>query len=111
MGKININEYVRTISGTIDKVDALYGMIENTIHLEKHKWQDIINHSSDKIDLLEVGDLILYKCININSDKLELDIIKDEVDLQDYKNRFKSNFWQLVSFVTKEKLNSVLYNE
>lgn len=80
----------------------------NIINLDK---QIILGKTSeDKIDLLEVDDLILYKCININSDKLELDIIKDEVDLQDYKNRFKDNFWELISFVTKEKFNKVVNN-
>ena len=54
---IEVGEYVRSISGEIDKVDALYGMLENTIHLENHKWQDIKNivkHSKNIIDLIEV---------------------------------------------------------
>lgn len=65
--------------------------------------------SEDKIDLLNIGDLVIYKCININSDKLEVHIIQDEVDLQDYKNRFKDNFWEMVSFVTKEKFNKIVF--
>lgn len=40
---IEVNEYVRTKNGVIDKVDALYGMIENTVHLENQKWFDIKN--------------------------------------------------------------------
>ena len=65
--------------------------------------------SEDKIDLLNIGDLVVYKCININSDKLEVHIIQDEVDLQDYKNRFKDNFWIMVSFVTKEKFEQIVF--
>lgn len=63
MSNIEVGEFVRTISGNIDKVDALYGMIENTVHLEKHKWQDIKNitkHSPNIIDLVQAGDIILY---------------------------------------------------
>ena len=42
--EIEVNDYVRLKNGEIDKVFALCGMIENTIHLEKHKWigQDCI---------------------------------------------------------------------
>lgn len=69
--------------------------------------------SENIIDLLEVGDLVLYKCINLSgnfADKLHLDIIEHEVDLQDYENRFNDNFWKLVSFITKEELNKVINN-
>ena len=58
---IEVNEYVRTKDGVIDKVDALYGMIENTVHLEKQKWFDtknIVNHSKQLIDLIECGDYV-----------------------------------------------------
>ena len=59
--KIEVNEYVRTKNGVIDKVDALYGMIENTVHLENQKWFDIKNivkHSKQLIDLIEKGDYV-----------------------------------------------------
>lgn len=59
--EIEVNEYVRTKNGVIDKVDALYGMIENTVHLENQKWFDIKNivkHSKQLKDLIEVGDIV-----------------------------------------------------
>ena len=59
--KIEVNEYVRTKNGVIDKVDALYGMIENTVHLENQKWFDIKNivkHSKQLIDLIEKDDYV-----------------------------------------------------
>lgn len=55
--KIEVGEYVRTKDGIIDKVDALYGMIENTVHLENLKWFDINNivkHRKQSIDLIEI---------------------------------------------------------
>ena len=61
MEEIKVGEYVRTVTGSIDKVDALYDLIENTIHLENHKWQDIKNivkHSFNIIDLIEEGDYV-----------------------------------------------------
>ena len=57
--EIEVGEFVRSKNGYIDKVDALYGMIENTVHLEKQKWFDIKNivkHSKQLIDLIEEGD-------------------------------------------------------
>lgn len=59
--EIEVNDYVRTKNGVIDKVDALYGMIENTVHLENQKWFDIKNivkHSKQLIDLVECGDFV-----------------------------------------------------
>ncbi len=58
--KIEVNEYVRSKNGVIDKVDALYGMIANTVHLENQKWFDIKNivkHSKKLIDLIEIRRL------------------------------------------------------
>ena len=59
--KIEVGEYIRTKNGVIDKVDALYGMIENTVHLENQKWFDIKNivkHSKQLIDLIGCGDIV-----------------------------------------------------
>lgn len=59
--KIEVGEYVRTKDGIIYKVDALYGMIENTVHLENQKWFDIKNivkQSKQLIDLIEEGDYV-----------------------------------------------------
>ena len=58
---IEVKEYVRTKNGVIDKVDALYGMIENTVHLENQKWFDtknIVTHSKQLIDLIRIGDIV-----------------------------------------------------
>ena len=74
--KIEVNEYVRTKNGVIDKVDALYGMIENTVHLENQKWFDIKNivkHSKQLIDLIEAGDIVKDKY-----NKYEVAFVKDD---------------------------------
>lgn len=58
---IEVNEYVRTKDGVIDKVDALYEMIENTVHLENQKWFDtknIVKHRKQLIDLIENKDIL-----------------------------------------------------
>ena len=58
---MEVGEYVRTKNGVIDKIDALYGMIENTVHLENQKWFDIKNivkHSKQLMDLIEKDDYV-----------------------------------------------------
>ena len=78
MEEIEVGDYVRTKNGVIDKVDALYGMIENTVHLENQKWFDtknIVKHSKQLIDLIEVGDFV-------NGEKIvEIDAYKDWIDI------------------------------
>ena len=61
---IEVNEYARTKDGVIDKVDALYEMIENTVHLENQKWFDtknIVKHRKQLIDLIENKDILKIK--------------------------------------------------
>lgn len=62
--------------------------------------------SKDRLELLEVGDLVLYK---INH-KLGLHIIKDDIALKDYTNKFKNNLWEFCGFITKEKRSEVINN-
>lgn len=111
MADININEYVRTISGNIDKVDALIGMIENTVHLEKHKWQDIKNivkHSPNIIDLIEEGDYVNGKRV------VYIDTIEDGdgnkrlcVFVEETQDCIEQD--EIKSIVTKEQMKSVEY--
>ena len=102
--KIEVNEYVRTKNGVIDKVDALYGMIENTVHLENQKWFDIkniVNHSKQPIDLIEVGDYV-------NGIRI-LDITGDYVLTAEYnccKQRLNN---KIKTILTKEQMEANQY--
>ena len=62
MKDIEVGDYVRTENGIIDEVDALYGMIENTVYLKQQSlWFNadyIVNHSKQLIDLIEEGDYV-----------------------------------------------------
>lgn len=104
---IEVNEYVRTKNGVIDKVDALYGMIENTVHLENQKWfdiKDITKHSKQLIDLIEVGDIVNRHLV---IDKYE--------DVDEYGN----DFWCLIieddsllnRSIRKENIQTILTKE
>lgn len=107
--KIEVNEYVRTKNGVIDKVDALYGMIENTVHLENQKWFDIKNivkHSKQLIDLIEVGDIIKYRIDNISTTLETKGYIKGIVDISDEEmlQRIKSDKnYNILEILTREQ--------
>ena len=107
--KIEVNEYVRTKNGVIDKVDALYEMIENTVHLENLKWFDIKNivkHSKQLIDLIEVKDVIKYRINNISTTLETKGYIEGIVDISDEEmlQRIKNdNNYYILEILTKEQ--------
>ncbi len=86
MDKIEINEYVRTKKGIIDKVIIDYFGICNSqncnckhvsCQYDYYDEEDIVKHSKDIIDLLEVGDYvnghIINDITNITDDEYEID--------------------------------------
>ena len=110
MKEIEIGDYVKTISGNIDKVDALYGMIENTIHLENHKWQsikNIVKHSKNIIDLIEVGDIV--EALDNWSGNKQIIYIYDDSDICELKLDIKNGFLKLLSITTDKQFNSIAY--
>lgn len=93
---IEVNEYVRTKNGLIGKVDSLYGMIENTIHLENQKWIDtksIVKHSKNIVDIIEPGDYVnkhLVVEVEINICNQKLVITEEDGDNYYLKGRIES---------------------
>ena len=68
MKKIEIEEYVRTNTGKFDKVINNNYYIPQYIECEKGivDKENIVNHSKNLIDLIEVGDLVNgYKVLEI----------------------------------------------
>ena len=94
--KIEVNEYVRTKNGVIDKVDALYGMIENTVHLENQKWfniKNIVKHGKQLINLIEDKDIV------------EIELSEEFVEKKD-----KKKLIQIGDIYTKETLQKDIDN-
>ncbi len=113
--KIEVKEYVRTINNGIKKIDKIfenctvnkygyetgesdwdgkyYGIIRTT---------DIVKHSKNIIDLIELKDFIVIKeeiVVYLDSETL----------LEKVKRELYSNHWQLESIVTKEQFKSMKY--
>ena len=99
--KIEVNEYVRTKNGVIDKVDALYGMIENTVHLENQKWFDIKNivkHSKQLIGVIKCGDFV---------NRMEILHIEDNKLYVEWNNEFE----EFTGFLENKDIKTILTRE
>lgn len=106
MKEIEVNEYVRTENGVIDKVDALYGMIENTVHLENQKWFDIkniVNHSKQLIDLIKAGDIVNGHLV----DEVRITSFGNSIFINDYKTELYEN--DIKTILTKESYMANCY--
>jgi hypothetical protein len=122
--EIEVNEYVRTENGIIDKVDSLCGMIENTVYLKQQSlWfyaDYIANHSKQLIDLIEVGDFVNgYRVLAIKSSIYEnskrILIYRNErekyerwIYIQEYNGRIKTQD-DIVVILTKEQYMANCY--
>lgn len=82
MKEIEVNEYIRTKDGIIDKVIIEYdGKCNNPNCSEKHisckynyyNEKDIVKHSKQLINLIEVGDIVKDKY-----NKYEVAFVKDD---------------------------------
>lgn len=103
---IEVNEYVRTKNGVIDKVDALYGMIENTVHLENKKWFDIKNilkHSKQLIDLIEVGDYVNGHLV----EEVRISCFSSSIFVHEYEIELHEN--DIKTILTKEQMKANCY--
>lgn len=106
MEEIEVNEYVRTKNGVIDKVDALYGMIENTVHLENKKWFDIKNilkHSKQLIDLIEVGDYVNGHLV----EEVRISCFSSSIFVHEYEIELHEN--DIKTILTKEQFLANCY--
>lgn len=81
--KIEVNEYVRTQNGKIDKVEKFSAGLsiwscENGMYIDECNCigthlKDIVKHSKQLIDLIEVGDIVKDKY-----NKYEVAFVKDD---------------------------------
>ena len=113
MEEIRINEYIRTKKGKIAKVKTIYSE-EDRIKMKNFsvkketlingtiKIPDIVNHSFNIIDLIEVGDYVNGKLIH------HTDIRKNSAYIY-YGNGKTFVDYQIENVVTKEQFESIKY--
>lgn len=113
--KIEVGEYVRTKNGAIDKVDALYGMIENTVHLENQKWFDIkniVNHSKQPIDLIENADILKIKISEEwveKQDTIKFVVVGQTYTITEIKNCLEDGLFEIIQILTHEQVEANCY--
>lgn len=111
---IEVNEYVRTKDGIIDKAIIEYnGKCNNSNCSEKHisckynyyNEKDIVNHSKQLIDLIEVGDIVEIRTGLYSS---FMEFIDNEECLLILKEQVKK-FWTIEEILTKESYMANCY--
>ncbi len=116
---IEVNEYVRTKDGIIDKAIIEYnGKCNNSNCSEKHisckynyyNEKDIVKHSKQLIDLIEVGDYVNgYRVINVINEGLFPS--GKCVDIDSSKDSSECTLWEedIKTILTKEQYMANCY--
>lgn len=101
MKEIEVNEYVRTQSGEIYKVTDIndYGFM-----IDKFYFQ-IVKHSKQLIDLIEVGDVLEIRTGLHSSFKY---FVENEDNLLFLEEKVKE-FWNIETILTKEQMMANCY--
>ena len=120
--KIEVGEYVRTKDGIIDKVERFSvgccvwhcenGMCIDECNCIGTHLEDIVNHSKQPIDLIEVKDVIKYRINNISTTLETKGYIEGIVDISDEEmlQRIKSDKnYEILEILTKEQYMANCY--
>ena len=112
--KIEVGEYVRTKDGRIDKVEIFSvgcvwhcenGMcIDECNHIVMHL-EEIVKHSKQLIDLIEIGDIVEIRTGLYSSFKY---FVENEDDLLLLEEKVKQ-FWKIKTILTKESYMTNCY--
>lgn len=120
MEEIQVGEYVRTKDGRIIKFNKFGTLrvgctnpkyyktiISNRSH---YKYDNIVKHSSNIIDLIEVGDIVNYTFWKEPDDfTIFCEMIRDIDQLLDFKFDIEENNITLNSILTKEQFKENCY--
>ena len=117
MTEIEVNEYMRTKDGIIDKAIIEYnGKCNNSNCSEKHisckynyyNEKDIVKHSKQLIDLIENKDILKVK---VGEDILFIGVDENTLDIK-YKEiieEIKNGEYQLLEILTHEQFEQNSY--
>lgn len=115
MEEIKINDYVRTIKGTIGKIiEIAVGIkdVKDTLYFtekyEYYHYNDIAKHSKNIKDLIETGDIVIYRVNNLFTD---IEIVKEYTDARTLKTELRIGLYSLEQvdikkILTKERFEN-----
>lgn len=114
--EIEVNEYVRTKNGVIDKVESYSigccvwhcknGMCIDKCNCIGTHLEEIVKHSKQLIDLIEVTDIIKYRINNISTTLETKGYIEGIVDISDKEmlQRIKNDKnYEILEILTHEQ--------
>ena len=113
MAEIEVGEYVRTKDGVIGKVIKV---LSTRVFLNSLGYavliKDIVNHSKQLIDLIEIKDVIKYRINNISTTLETKGYVEGIVDISDEEmlQRIKSDKnYHILAILTKEQMEANQY--
>ena len=109
--EIEVNDYVRTEFGNIGKFyrpasessDVYYIYINKDGNKISSRYDSIVKHSKNIIDLIEIGD-ILRVFDNLSETEEKVNIFDDEM-LKAVKEDIKDNNYKILSILTHEQFS------
>lgn len=120
--KIEVNEYVRTKNGKIDKVERFsvgccVWCCENGMYIDECNCigthlEDIVKHSKQLIDLVEVKDVIKYRIDNISTTLETKGYVEGIVDISDeemLQEIKRDKDYHILEILTKEQFEANCY--
>lgn len=110
MGEIEVNEYVRTKDGKIDKVINSNFYMQIYVECEKGLYliENIVKHSEQLIDLIENKDILK---VESNGEILFIGVDENTLDIK-YKEiieEIKNEEYQLLEILTHEQFEENSY--
>ena len=104
---IEVNEYVRTKDGKIDKLINSNFYMSIYVECEKGLYliENIVKHSKQLIDLIEVGDIVEIRTGLHSSFKY---FVENEDNLLLLEEKVKQ-FWNIKTILTKEQFEANCY--
>lgn len=113
MEEIKVNDYVKLDRGKIGQVIAIEkGSI--MLDIVENRWVGIcciVKHSSNIIDLVQAGDIIIY---TINCKMTDIEIVKEHTDTRTLEKTLRVGLYSLEQvdikkILTKEQFESESY--
>lgn len=104
---IEVNEYVRTKNGIIDKVINSNFYMSIYVECEKglHLIENIVKHSKQLIDLVEVGDILKIKISEEwveKQDTIKFVVVGQTYTITEIKECLENGLFKIIQILTKE---------
>lgn len=111
---IEVNDYVRTKNGIIDKVINSNFYMSIYVECEKGLYliENIVKHSKQLIDLVEVGDILKIKISEEwveKKDTIKFVVVGQTYTITEIKECLENGLFKIIQILTKEQYMANCY--